>query len=617
MLLENNRYGGRRRLAVRPFGRYVGFELAASEQAARPPNLLGAIYDPESREVGDVAALAHKDRFFTDVVLPRTEPIAKPAILYAGPALGETADGESGGVELLVSRTADDLLAQANIPTDAALQAHGLAVGFWRIFDHTEWARTVLNDPMYDGLEPFGGLVDGKPPGHLVAPEPIGDAYLPAVQTQAPDAWRGALSFRPHALPHFFRTLGLAYASAGVVVSRPAVAVFDEGNYLLRAPQRMGDEWPKPPTPSWCSKRVTTENASQQLEHVQVTFRLPLFRNLDGMTNNSLEAWTGGDSKRVPRVFRLPDAEASYRVSTAAEDGASITPEIEILPVRPDSCTDALYAVITNGGRFESGGYLRLINECGKCWIWILEISATTAAVPAQAESAMCAPESVADAFVDLGIRPDDAHRWTPVAPRQPGTDFASRPSDWEAFRTAVQAAIRAFEPFDGVAQVADRLDWLSELQRVASADNPDAEWDNKYDSAAETHRDAVQVLGLPRLQVEGDNPRFESGDTPTWRWPRPFKIPGYADRCEVAEVLRHGLSGDLSEVGSRVADFRDVIRTAWILERTPKPFARLTPVSGTHRKAPRFRTSRSCHGLLAPLRRGATASSRNSRMRA
>lgn len=386
-LFEKDRFGKLRKYAVRPFGRYESLvramrthELAAEAKANRT---LTPVLPPPSLDKGALPGTDPLRRYFADVSIERTEPLAAPVIVAARrkdeAVNGVTRPGRT--VQIIVSRHPEEALADANIPVDAGIAMRHVAVGFWREFSSPRWARAVQTchregSPTIRLLEPFGPFRDaGLDCSRLKRPKALtlvkhpeqGDVPVYELRTeqprgwyeQHPDLWLGAYVLTLADLPYGFRLHVTAHAAAGVVVSPTSAATVGEMGYRLSLPWQDGVEgltqpWQdrKVPPPSWQLVGYAAQRA--------VRIRWPLVRIVDGLFDDVRQFWLGNEE--APEVYRLPDPAVSYRISITANDDRVRVGEAEFFAIAeaPSGDKSGLYLAQAIGTRFEPASFAGL-----------------------------------------------------------------------------------------------------------------------------------------------------------------------------------------------------------------------------------------------------------------
>lgn len=351
MLLHKDRFARRRRYVVRPVGRYEALVAAWDRAYADVPGAEGRRIPWATRRTlrdsfadsPEVVALAlPKLRFVEDrddrlaacsidLGAPRTEPLASPVILSAARLdVGEGAGRRPGRlIEFVVSRHAEEIASEANIHVADGLQFEHQAFGFWREFAQPRWAEAFPGDVI--DLLPEIGFSKPVEPGERSL---TGTGLIEAMETvdlraerqraglpaRIADGWRGITALRTDAVPHFYRTHMVAFAAAGVVVSRAVAAMVPEGHFELHWPwdgeaDRIG-RISDPPT--WEVERDDEDGTAA------VVLDLPLLRNLDGMPPEERASWIA-DPRDVPSIFHLPDPQVAYELSARAVAEAAPT----------------------------------------------------------------------------------------------------------------------------------------------------------------------------------------------------------------------------------------------------------------------------------------------------
>jgi hypothetical protein len=279
-LLDDSEYGKVRRYLVRPYSRYHAFAQALEREPQHPPE-------------------PNRDCLI-DITLPRTAPVAKPVILSASRVASE--DNRPEVLELIVGRTPDEIIANANRTTAIGLSSDGISVGFWREFAEQKWGSALLQDAFLPGAE-LGDLGRAVAPLDLTLTDNawgvVQNSNPTGVVSRASDAWLGAWIFRMQSLPYFYRIHALVHSNAGVVVSEPSGATFVSGVSHL-------------PNPHEATYQVTEDKT-----RIKVTFEIPLLAFEDCMEGEEL--WKG--SADYSKLAGLPDPGISYRIllESAAE----------------------------------------------------------------------------------------------------------------------------------------------------------------------------------------------------------------------------------------------------------------------------------------------------------
>ena len=360
MLAEKDRWGKTRKYAVRPFGRYENLVLAENAHAASeaskkgdapgtglaPPAFANSFDKIETDSAPKVAGILYK--YFADVVVERTEPLAAPVILATrrndtADAAGLRRPGET--VQIIVSRHPEEIISDANIRVDAGLAIRHVAVGFWREFAAPQWAGKVVElakvPTPIDLLAEFGPFRAGhhdyrqlpapralsivKEPDKAAVPpikiDPIDDIDFDTIRElykRHPDLWRGAYALNLAAMPYGFRLHATAHVAAGVVVSPLSVATIDEAGYRLVLPWQVKAPTPKAwqdqpvPAPLWNIDRPAAGDVDKP---VKVVVRWPLVRIVDGMFEDARAIWFQAECARS-----LPAARSGGQLSSVDRD---------------------------------------------------------------------------------------------------------------------------------------------------------------------------------------------------------------------------------------------------------------------------------------------------------
>lgn len=348
LLLEKDRYGKARKYAIRPHGRYDTLEAAVLAAKPAPksraewlkltkPGLTDDDLVLGNAPIADI--LASK---FVDAVIERSEPLAAPVILGTRQVFVETTDSSGAFknrhiAEVVISRHGEEVLADANITTDAGLAVRHLAVGMWREFSNMPWADAIVKEAKpkrtIELLAPFG-------PGHrgeIIPPPPrneapvfgpngtVGIGGVRELYDRHPDLWRSAYGLRFGDLPYGFSFHVLAHVAAGAVVSPSSKATITPTAIAMRRPWEGASTaigWIDDPlpAPSWDID-----------DSDKVIVCWPLVRLIDAMSPDAIETWFPDGN--APDLYRLPDSAVSYRLVVQSNDGSSQTPEIDIAAV--------------------------------------------------------------------------------------------------------------------------------------------------------------------------------------------------------------------------------------------------------------------------------------------
>ncbi|TCU74897.1 hypothetical protein EDE08_103112 [Bradyrhizobium sp. R2.2-H] len=323
-----------KRYAVKPFGRYDAFaealwQAANPQASAEPPKLTGVWID-SSEAVGDIQQKLEQswDLRFFDIEIPRTEPIAPPVLLDGKrieiapeekiQIIPPAAQSTRRLLEFLFAAHPEEVMSEANVQVEGALSFESVSYGFFREFPTQRWARDIAPD--IDTAAKFGDWTPVPEPMALVttsdqfgglAESRTIDGRVPGRYT---DGWRALRGLRSEALPFFFRSHLVAFASAGVVVSDPVVATVEEGHYNLNLPWHTKVFGALTDVPQW---DVTRDN-----DGVWAIFRLPLVRFVDGMPEDSRQIWL--KAGQIQEVFTLPDQVARYELRMITPDRAGL-----------------------------------------------------------------------------------------------------------------------------------------------------------------------------------------------------------------------------------------------------------------------------------------------------
>lgn len=520
--VEAERFGSRRRYAVRPFGRFE--QLATSIPTASSGGKVYAYKPPQGLERGLPLDEMAWNRRFVDATLPRTEPVAKPVILAATRLVDERA------LELVVAHTSDQVLAQANRGTQARVAQHGIGVGFWREFPHRSWAKALAPDA--DVLGAFGAI-DGEIPEKdlalsITTPQPNGPAKddpLHQLRLRVPDAWMGSWVIRARSLPYFFRIHALVHATAGVMVSEQTGATFAEGFSRLQLPWADNHHQPRAATPSYAVER------DDETRSLSIRFSFATVRFIDCMDTEDVELWFGNPLDGIRQVVELPEPGVGYRIvlQAARNTGEVLAwqPEIDVLasppqdmPLIPTAApTGDVYIVQQMGERLRVGAH------SGKPLMtrpvlaepnahWQLCLSARIGARSNQLAEPVAVPwpPEAVKAARDLAFTSDDeaCATWAAAAPRGElhvtivKPSLASGQRDWAAFHAQVEALKQELSTWQAkLGVVGGVLGLLDELLRIAGADGQqDALWEQHFGNTDEEQRVRVGdwMVGVPPL---------------------------------------------------------------------------------------------------------------------
>jgi hypothetical protein len=376
-IVDAERRGARRKLTVRPYGRYEAWANAVKTKTDPQADLdigLRGAFD----RLADINELG--TTYFVDTTLPRTEPLEKPVILSS--VTHAATDKEAGRLELVVAHGSDMVLAQANRRNAALLAPLDISVGFWREFGHREWLEvieTLHSDLKFAPLAQFGSLDQRLDVKQLVVTRHVAEQRLMSLRQRVPDAWLGSTMITATHLPYFFRTHALVHASAGIVVSEQATTTFEEGFYQLAWPFAAGgysdrvDSGPHvygvernyvPAGPDPTNPKGPDLPAR---EDTILTFDIAAMRFIDCMLVEDANLWFGpnGEYWEAPlrRVAHLPEPGVSYRISIETpltviaaagphEEVLARVQEIDVIPSTPRRNTDRLYLLQQPGSRF-------------------------------------------------------------------------------------------------------------------------------------------------------------------------------------------------------------------------------------------------------------------------
>jgi hypothetical protein len=487
---QPSRNGYEMLFAVRPFGRYEALGAQLSGKVHKP-TLAGSLN-------------ADWKQHFVGITLPRTRPALMPAILSAALVSTKTPD-KSREMEIIIARTPDQKVSVANIPGESALQPAwtGLELRRFLVPESLARARKVLADIVYDGLDRMG-TTSIVSEGEIIVPR-----QLDSVADKVPDAWGGVVRYGIQSLPYFYRIVGLAHQSAGVIVSDVAGRVLPRADHTLRLPPGAtpdpahdGEVWKaKARPPTWRLRRALTDKwEGQQIvgkyEELFVEFNLPLVRHLDMMEYGDVRAWTDNKANNAPVVFRLPDSEATYRIETLSKDLTSLTTLLEIMPAKAaepsaipenEPNSNHLYVGVPAGDRFLSASQevsIIATDKNGKeipitedtsdrrqAWNWILPMTAK--AGRADADRPFPDIKAVAE---EIGVIENfqgfDARKWQKWSPRRSVEVFVNGAPTDNDVRVELTALLSSLQPFSadlGAAKIAGDLRAV-----LDSAETPD-----------------------------------------------------------------------------------------------------------------------------------------------
>ena len=664
MLAEKDRWGKTRKYAVRPFGRYENLVLAENAHAASeaskkgeapgtglaPPAFADSFDKIETDSAPKVAGILYK--YFADVVVERTEPLAAPVILATrrndtADAAGLRRPGET--VQIIVSRHPEEIISDANIRVDAGLAIRHVAVGFWREFAAPQWAGKVVElakvPTPIDLLAEFGPFRAGhhdyrqlpapralsivKEPDKAAVPpikiDPIDDIDFDTIRElykRHPDLWRGAYALNLAAMPYGFRLHATAHVAAGVVVSPLSVATIDEAGYRLVLPWQVKAPTPKAwqdqpvPAPLWNIDRPAAGDVDKP---VKVVVRWPLVRIVDGMFEDARAIWFQAED--APDLYRLPDPAVSYRLSIETCDGRVRVGEVEVGAITndPDSATaasrTALYLNQLIGVRFTKPDNAPIPSvitaQLPTHFELALMLTVKGDAPPPSSEPASFAPGPIDPLSQpgDLRVAATDIAIWGEIAPLLDGTErtiaLTVTPPDvedpappaapdpqWTAFKNAVEKFVAEIETYAALAAPKAVKETAA---KVASDVKPFAV-DRVANWLGTTIGGKAQpvtlklpwVLGLP---AEGFD-AISAADPKGWGWPTnpPAAATNAAARVAVGKLLDDAIAAAAGNA-ARV-DRLEVLKRAVIAAMRARTIAWR-----------RFHDEQPVHGLM-PLRR-------------
>ncbi|MFG1201795.1 hypothetical protein V5F29_05330 [Xanthobacter aminoxidans] len=547
LLLEKDRFGHRRRYAVRPFGRYV--DLVEAVEGRRAPTLAGAFALPNAQR--DVDA-------FADAVISRTEPVAPPVILSAR-RIDEATPGTPARpgerVELIIARHEEEALAEANRGTEGALAVRELGIGFWRQFAFEDWGNAFPEENGWttpDFAEAFGPFRQVSPadvPPQL-PPAPgvsIDATALQLYSRRHPDLWRGAHVMRLHALPYGFRLHALCYMASGAVVSKPSGATVEEAHYKLGLPwpdKQATTDAPRAedvaadapaaaePPPIFSPKRSdvpfwsVVEEGGGGVRRLAID--LPLVRVIDLMDSTSRDRWFGTDT--APRMLSLPDPGVQYRFSLDAGDFAS-QPELDVVG-RTSPAPEGLYLVQYMGTRFADPAVRARPRWKPEFETFMLRLEADIAGGAAAPQPPPPVQPGAlrgwqASELDELTVPAQDMAQWQDFAPRAdlrlqidvprvPGPG-GTMPYAWDQLRAAASAMrteISAYVPVSPEGSAVRQLE--AQLAKLSTV-NGDGDWPYGAPLGQHTLNVAGWPAGLPRPAPGAILKLERPGD---WVWP-------------------------------------------------------------------------------------------------
>ncbi len=574
LLVHDDNWARRRRYVVRPFGRYENLANAVAAGAIVPGDeaakVVNSVISPNLRDIA-IGAETFADRSI-DITLPRTHPVLAPTFLSAQrldvvdisnaayielerngtttvDAAMEARRKAGRKIEFVLSRHPEEILSEGNRQVADGYQFDGLGLQFFREYASPSWARGLQDDgAIWIGNDAELVPMLGQPA--RPAPLPISfdgnsftetegtmRAYHGTLPDRIIDGWRGIVSVRTADIPYFYRTHAVAHVGAGVVVSDAAAATVPEGRAVPRLPWR-----PAPWEPAGQPQSVATRKPywSVQLDGtgtmITVVVSLPLLRHIDALSHEEHVQWLANIN--LPKVFRLPDANALY--SIALEAGSAISGaravEAELMPLPPDTSIKpprdtSSYVVSAAGSRFKAPKSLfidapdkpaRLIpaweapavpapvNSDG-AGVWKADLPLVRQynlpddkpADPVDPAFSALARSALATFEVQAAPHPPAGWQlWTGIAKPVTTTFVATRPAgtkpaDWVEFRDGVSAL------HDQYLQLVPGSPSLSFLQRMlacANAPNPDAAW-KLFAGASGSYSETIPnwLPGLPR----------------------------------------------------------------------------------------------------------------------
>ncbi|MGR9431379.1 hypothetical protein [Rhizobium leguminosarum] len=580
LLVHDDNWARRRRYVVRPFGRYENLANAVAAGAIVPGDdateLANSIIPPNLRDIA-AGAETFADRSI-DITVPRTHPVLAPTFLSAqrldvidlsdadvgdlqreGPAVVDAAKQarwQAGRqIEFVLARHPEEIVSEGNRQVADGYQFDGLGLQFFREYASPGWARGLHdNGAIWIGEDRDLVPALGQPARPAPLPISFGSssftesrlsetggamgAYHGTLPQRIVDGWRGILALRTADIPYFYRTLAVAHVSAGVVVSDAAAALVSEGRAIPRLP------WAHAPWESEGAPRsVATRKPywSVRLDKtgtlITIVVSLPLLRHIDALSSEEHAQWLTGID--LPRVFRLPDANALYSVALEAGSaiGGSRAVEADLMPLPPDASAKppreaSSYIVSAAGSHFKPAPsqFVDALDKPARvvpAWekaaipaptssdgegVWKVDMSLVRQYIapkedkPADPVELGLSPLArSALATFEVAAAPHPASGWqlwtgiskpvttTFVVTRPKGT----KPADWIGFRDGVLAL------HDQYLQLVPGSASLSFLQRMlacASDPNPDAAW-KKFAGAKTSYSETIAnwVPGLPR----------------------------------------------------------------------------------------------------------------------
>jgi hypothetical protein len=511
--VEAERFGSRRRYAVRPFGRFE--QLAAAIPAVASGKQIYAYKPPQGLERGLPAGVddwqAWNERF-VDATLPRTEPVAKPVILAATRLKVERA------LQLVVAHTTDQVLAQANRGTQARVAQHGIGVGFWREFPHRAWAQALAPDA--DVLAQFGDIDGEIPQGELdlsiTTPDPDGredqDA-LHQLRRRVPDAWMGSWVIRARSLPYFFRIHALVHATAGVMVSEQTGATFAEGFSKLQLPWAEGHHQPRSGMPGYS---VLRDDAKRS---VGLAFHFATVRFIDCMDPEDVALWFGQPPEDIKQVVHLPEPGTGYRIVLQAVrptgEVLAWQPELDVLAAPPKDPRQESNVYVVQ----QAGEQLFVGNDLDKPLMtrpqldgeeWRLTLTTRIGKAPVRTQEPQAQPwtdaaRQAAEALV-FSSNAAELEAWSKAAPRGELNVMVVKPAmdGWKVFQSAAAALKVDAERWHAKLGTLDAaIELLDNLVRIAGTDSEqDALWEAYFGDKGDKQHVRIDpwMVGVPPL---------------------------------------------------------------------------------------------------------------------
>jgi hypothetical protein len=650
LLFEKDRYGKTRKYAVKPFGRYDNLAQAmyvdqdSAGNAARwrelsRPDLLHDGTFGDSKE----PLRTH----FVDAVTERTEPLAAPVILAARRKDVAGQDDKKAPftrdtIEIVIARHSEEILADANIRTDAGIAMRHVALGFWREFAAPDWERRVTGGTI-DLLEPFGPFSANasadrrKLELRSLVLDDKGDIAIDNIRDlyeQHADLWRGAYVIRVSDMPYGFRFHAAAHLAAGVTVSPSSVASVEGSDFQLMHPWTY--QSPYPSSTGWQELRI--EQPSWEIvrnaDTVALSVTWPLMRLVDSMLESARKLWLGADS--APKLYRLPDPDVSYRLSIDSDDGSARVAEAEFSAIpEPDQGqeTSALFLAQKIGQRFRApvieGVSSAQTDSVDTHYRISARLELAQDETKTSGRSVVFAPPVRLQDIVptDLEVDANEPAPWWPIAPvairRDSGTSIEAtivppdvedpKPTqdnphpnpapEWTRFKQYVKDVVSRYPPFaDGVEERSKALaktvfdglskyavDRLSDWKGEKSNDGLAATTVVKLEVGAE-----VWLYGLPMpAQPNEGSDKFkvtlDLGEIADWVSPANPKVALDATaRAGIGALFARVISAESDkDTKQRLARINDAIITgvqryvaAGRRAQDEIPFAGLTPVS-------------------------------------